>query len=81
MKVKRKSDGTVFEFEFMSYGRGEWGINLLSVNNENIRVHPGDPDYNTEAEARKAAREMVEYLVYEKPYGWVIMPQSYQVPK
>lgn len=72
MKVKRKSDGTVFDFDFVSYGRGEWGINLLEVNGDLVRLNPGDPDHSTEREARKAAREMVDLLTYTKDFGWCV---------
>lgn len=72
MKVKRKSDGTVFDFDFVTYGRGEWGINLVAVNGDLVRPNPGDPDHSTEREARKVARGMVEQYTYVPNLGWCV---------
>jgi len=73
MNIKRKSDGQCFTFDFVSYGRGEWAINLIGVNGQRLdgagKMH-GDPVYNTERAARKAARETVDNLV-KTEFGWV----------
>lgn len=70
LKITR-TDGKVFEFEFNSYGRGQWAINLVSVDGE-IRNESGDPDYATEREARKAARETAEKYTYFPGLGWAV---------
>lgn len=69
MRIKRQ-DGTVFEFEALSFGRGQWATNLVAVNGSPVQGGMGDPDHRTRFEANQAARRMVPKLRYVPNLGW-----------
>lgn len=69
MKIKR-DDGRVFEWEFLSFGRGEWATNLVAVDGGYVNNGIGDPTYRSEREARRAAREMTPTMTYWPGLGW-----------
>ena len=73
MNIKRKSDGTVLEFDFYTTGRGEWGYALIAVNGSPTSGFVVDPDYARERYARKAARAEVEAIVWSGDYGWHVV--------
>jgi hypothetical protein len=76
LSIKRKKDGKTFSFEFVSFGRGEWAVNLVAVDGETVSNGMGDPVHPTERAARAAARAMVELMERTPRYGWCVVEQG-----
>ena len=67
-----QKNGTKFEFEFLSFGRGQWSIRLVRVNGNIVSDTVSDPDYPTEREARRVARTNIEGWYRDPTYGWCL---------
>lgn len=68
MKLRRKSDDKVFEFNLNNIYRGAWVVELISVNGDPADSY-SDP-FPNEREARQYIRNSLERWVYSSRYGW-----------
>jgi hypothetical protein len=74
MKIQRKSDARVFEFNFNRIGYAKWVVELVAVDDDDRRLHSyGDP-ISSEREARLYAKNTVENWAYDNRFGWCQVP-------